>query len=128
VVPTIVPLYAALITFILVILTFRVILLRNRLKVGVGSGGHPSLERAMRAHGNFIEYVPLALILLLLCELNGAASTTLHGLGIALILGRLAHAWGLSTSEGTSAGRAAGIVLTMLVLIGAAARLLLHYL
>jgi uncharacterized protein len=125
--PIITPLYAALAALILVVLTARVILLRNKLKVLVGDGGHIALERAIRAHGNFIEYVPLGLLLILLCELTGAAAATLHGLGAALIVARLAHAWGLSNSEGVSAGRGVGIVLTIFVLIGAAVRLLLHY-
>jgi uncharacterized membrane protein YecN with MAPEG domain len=126
-IPTITPLYAALAALILVALTFRVILLRNKFKVPVGDGGHIEVERAIRAHGNFIEYVPLALLLILLCELTGASARTVHGLGAALIVARLAHAWGLSANEGVSAGRGIGIILTIFVLIGAAVRLLLHY-
>jgi uncharacterized membrane protein YecN with MAPEG domain len=126
-VPTITPLYAALAALILFILTFRVILLRTTHKVLLGSGGHAGLEKAMRAHGNFIEYVPLALILILLVEMTGAAPATVHGLGIALIVARLLHAWGISTSDGPNFGRAVGIIVTGLVLLGGAARLLMHY-
>jgi uncharacterized membrane protein YecN with MAPEG domain len=126
-IPIITPLYAALAGLILIVLSARIIVLRNKFKVGIGDGGHIELGRAVRAHGNFIEYVPLALLLILLCELTGAAAGTVHGLGAALIVGRLAHAWGLTSSEGISPGRGLGIVLTLLVLIGASARLLLHY-
>jgi uncharacterized membrane protein YecN with MAPEG domain len=121
------PLYAALAGLLLAILTFRVIGLRLGKKIMFGDGGEPALLRATRAHGNFIEYVPLALLLILLVELTGGASGTVHGLGIGLIVARILHAGGVLLVDGPSTGRAAGIVLTILVIVGAAARLLLNY-
>jgi uncharacterized protein len=38
---------------------------------------------------NAAEYVPLALVLMLILELNGASAAWLHVLGIALVVGRL---------------------------------------
>jgi len=127
VIPTITPLYAALAALILVFLTFRVIGLRRGKKVAFGDGGVPELVHAIRAHGNFVEYVPFALLLILLVELTGGARGTVHGLGAALIAARLFHLWGVLPVNGPFFGRALGIVLTLLVILGAAARLLMHY-
>ena len=63
---------AAILTIIFVKLSFAVIGLRRKNKVGLGSGGYDDLERAIRAQGNFAEYVPIGLILIACLELNGA--------------------------------------------------------
>src|SRR3546814_3776476 len=62
------PLYAALCGLLLMVLSVRVILLRRAMKVGLGDGDQPVLRRAIRVQANCAEYVPLALILLLLLE------------------------------------------------------------
>jgi uncharacterized membrane protein YecN with MAPEG domain len=117
---TVTPLYAALAAVILLALSFRVIALRRRLAVGLGTGGHSALEQAVRSHGNFTEYTPIGLILIGTAELAGAGAGWLHAVGILLIAGRVAHAFGLAKSRGSSAGRAVGIVFTMAALtIGA---------
>lgn len=54
-------------------------------------GGHPSLARLMRAHGNFAEYVPFILLLMLIGELNHSPHVLLHSMGTLLILGRMCH-------------------------------------
>jgi len=110
------PLYVALAAVILLVLTVRVILLRRRLAVGIGAGGHQELELAIRCHGNFTEYVPLVLILLASAELSGVGAAQLHAIGILLVAGRVLHAWGLARSRGTTFGRASGIVLTVAAL------------
>jgi uncharacterized protein len=48
----------------------------------------------------------------------------LHGMGIALTLGRLLHVWGLMRSPNESVGRTAGIGLTWLALALGAIRAL----
>ncbi len=111
------PIYAALLGLLLLVLAGAVVRLRGKHKVGIGDGGHEDLALAGRAHANFIEYVPIALILLLLLEYRGVPAWALHGLGGGLLLGRLLHAWGLSQSRGTSPGRAIGILLTWAVLL-----------
>jgi uncharacterized membrane protein YecN with MAPEG domain len=55
-------------------------------KVGLGGGGHDDLERAIRAQGNFAEYVPFGIILIICLELNGAPWWLVSILGIALIM------------------------------------------
>lgn len=107
------PLYAALCAILLIALSLRVARLRKTLKVGIGDGGERALQKAIRVQGNFIEYVPMALLLLFLLELSRQAPFwVLHLLGAGLLLGRVLHAIGLSTTAGLSFGRMVGILLT----------------
>ena len=118
---TVTPLYAGLAGLLLLILSFRVVRLRQRLRVDLGDAGQPPLTQAIRAQANFIEYTPLVLLLILLLELAGSSRALLHGLGIVIVAGRIAHAYGLSTNPGLSAGRLVGIICTWLALLVAAA-------
>jgi len=86
---------ASLLTIIFIKLSFAVIGLRRKNKVGLGTGGHDDLERAIRAQGNFAEYVPLGIILLACLELNSAPWWLVAILGSTLIVGRLVHAKGI---------------------------------
>jgi uncharacterized membrane protein YecN with MAPEG domain len=113
-------LYAGLATLLLLVLSVYVIRLRWRYLVGIGDGGQPVLARAIRVHGNFIEYAPIGLILLFLIERANYAHWIAHALGLALVVGRLAHAWGLSRDDGPSIGRALGVTLTFGMLLIAA--------
>jgi hypothetical protein len=118
---SIVLLYAGLLGLLLLALSGQVVRLRWRYRVGLGTGSSPELERAVRAHANFCEYVPLALVLMIGLSLAGAApGWALHALGLALLVGRLLHAFGLSRSAGASRARQAGTILTWLVLLVAA--------
>jgi uncharacterized membrane protein YecN with MAPEG domain len=116
--PVITPLYAAVAALMPISLSVRVIGMRRRRRVSIGDGEDEILARRIRAQGNFIEYVPMALVLLLLLELGGASAWLLHGLGIALLVGRLVHAWSLAAHNGT--GRIIGMGLTFGVLVVAA--------
>lgn len=97
--------------------------LRWRLRAGQGDGGDRDLAKAIRVHGNAIETMPIALLLMFGYELGGGSATLLHACGVLLIVGRLAHAQGLSKTFGASAGRIAGtttlftVVLVLAVLI-----------
>ncbi|NKI34953.1 hypothetical protein HFP89_07225 [Wenzhouxiangella sp. XN79A] len=121
--PTITLFYAGLSALILLGLSARVVALRRKHQVGIGTGAINTLERAVRAQANFTEYVPLALLLIALLELQGVAGAVVHALGALLVIGRVLHALGLNRSAGTSMGRLVGTVLTWLVLLagGAAA-------
>ncbi len=116
----IVAFYAGINGSIALVLSLLVIRLRMKTRTGLGTGGHPELERAIRVHGNFVEYVPLILLLLLIDAWLGIAPLWLHVLGIALTVARLAHAWGISHNPGTSVGRFIGINVTLLTLLAAA--------
>jgi len=120
------PLYAALLTFIYLFLSARVIRLRRRHLIGLGYGELDELQRAVRIHGNFAEYVPLALLLLFFLEWGHWEAWVLHGLGILLLLGRLFHAYGLTLHSGKSHGRVLGMVCTFTMLITSAALCLYH--
>ena len=125
--PAITSLYAAILTFVLVALILRIVGLRWKLKIGMGDGGDRVLIKAMRAHGNFIETAPWALLLMVLLEMNQAASPmALHVYGSALVTARLLHAWGISNHSGFTYGRGAGMVLTAIVMVTGAVLLLLH--
>jgi hypothetical protein len=82
----------------------------------MGAGGDAVLEQRIRAHGNFIESVPIALVLLYLLEQAGADPVYIHAFGIALVLARVAHAQGISGTAGRSAGRFYGSIGTLLVI------------
>jgi uncharacterized membrane protein YecN with MAPEG domain len=115
--PAITLLYAGISALILLGLSARVVGLRRKHQVGIGTGAVTALERAVRAQANFTEYVPLALLLIALLELNGLDAWMIHGLGAVLVIGRVLHAQGLNRSAGTSAGRFIGTLLTWLVLL-----------
>ncbi len=116
--PLITPLYAALAAVILIVLALRVIGARRSRRVALGDGADEDLARRIRAQGNFTEYAPLALVLILLLELGGAPARQLHALGAALILGRIVHAWSLTAQSGN--GRLIGMTLTIFVLAAGA--------
>lgn len=110
------PLYIGLAAILLIVLSARVMQLRGKHQVGIGDGGHQDLALAIRVQANFVEYVPVALLLLLCLDLVGDAKWIVHVLGILLLVGRVLHAYGLAQSPGRTFGRAAGIVLTLFVI------------
>ena len=118
-------LYAALLGLLGAALTINVIRKRVAFKVDAGDGGNPALAQAIRAHANFAEQTPLALLLILCAEATGASAIVLHGLGAALLFARLANAWGLSHSLGATMQRQVGAGLTLLV-IGVSALVTLY--
>ena len=114
-------LYAGLLALLLVLLALRVVRLRWKFRVGLGDGGERAMTRAIRVHGNATEHVPVALLLLLVAELNRAGPTLLHVCGAVLVVARLLHAVGLGKSAGASWQRAAGTVGTLGVIVVLAA-------
>ncbi|MDH3335114.1 MAG: MAPEG family protein [Rhodospirillaceae bacterium] len=120
---SITPIYAAIFALILVGLSSYVIKMRYKHRVSLGDGGNKEMLKAIRAHGNFIEYVPMSLILLAMLELGGENPAVLHTFGVALLVGRALHAPGLNF-KGTTKLRQIGMVLTFGVLIGLALRII----
>ena len=115
--PSITATVAALLGLLAVFLTFRVIALRVRFRVNAGDGGQAALAQAIRAHANLIELAPLALLLLAFVEWSIAWRGVILVLGIALLVARLASAWGLSHSLETGNARKLGAGLTSLVVV-----------
>jgi len=109
--------YLALNAWLLLALTLLVIHHRRRAGVGLGDGGDPALQRAIRAHGNAIETMPLQLLLLLLLELAGYGPVWLHLFGAAILASRLLHALGMSRRSGLSRGRFVGTVVSILLML-----------
>lgn len=94
-------LYAAPLGIAFTALSLRVSLHRLKLKCAVGDQGDPGLATSIRLQQNFIEYVPITLILLALCEAQGAAGWTLHLAGLSLLVSRAAHYRGYATKKGS---------------------------
>ena len=122
--PTIVPTYAAVLVLIFVLLSARVIQMRASAKIGLGHGNNPVMERRIRVHGNFAEYVPLALLLLLCMELQSQSRILIHVLCIALIAARVVHAIGVTPVKENFPMRVASVLTTFAVLIVASVMLL----
>lgn len=118
------PYYAAALAVFYVVLTVMVIRQRFKFRVGLGDGQQPELVKVVRIHGNFAEYVPFLLLLLLILEMQGAALWQLHLVGALTLGGRLCHAVGLLLSSGTSAPRFIGVLSTFGALLSAALFLL----
>jgi uncharacterized membrane protein YecN with MAPEG domain len=107
---------AAILGMIYMVLTARVAAARIKGKVMLGddgaSGEQPSaLLKAIRAHGNFAEYVPLALILLAAVEALRAPHLLCLALAAMLVLGRVLHPIGIALPA-PNFPRAAGAMLT----------------
>lgn len=118
--PVIVPSYAAVLALVYIALSARVIEGRRQYRINLGDGANDDMERRIRAHGNFAEYVPLALLLLLMDELRGLSPLLLHLLCLSLLGGRVSHAWGVARREHDFRFRVGGVALT-LTTIGLAA-------
>ena len=119
------PYYAAIFGLIFVILSFRVIRIRQRLGVAIGDGEDPGLHRAIRVHGNFTEYVPFALLLVYFAEDISQNTLFGHALGSLLLLARLSHAYGVSQLRENLRFRVFGLFVTGCVICGAAVLILL---
>ena len=120
--PIIVPTYAAVLAIAYMLLSLRITRVRQSARVSLGTGGNTDLERRIRVHGNFGEYVPFALLLLAFVELQGHSPALIHTLCLLLIAGRAAHAYGLTT--GALRFRVAGVIATVFVFSSAAVALL----
>lgn len=98
-------------------LALTALVIAGRAKSGISllDGGDTALTRRMRAHGNFTETAPVALLLLGLLELAAAPRGLLLGLAGLFVAGRVLHAVGVVT-QGDSWARRLGMVATLLVL------------
>ena len=114
-------LYAAILTLLLMVLAINVTVHRRRLKVSLGAGADPLMMRMMRIHGNAAEYIPIALLLMMVYELNGGSHAALHLCGGAMVLGRVLHAAGVWGSNAPNSGRVLGQALTWLAILALAA-------
>jgi len=111
--------FAAVLSLFLIVLSFRVLDLRGS---PVTKFFHKpnreidpnDLERAIRGHGNLIEYAPLFLILMLALELSDASVTLLYISGIIFSLGRFMHGIAFSFMKKNVFLRIGGMALTFI--------------
>ena len=90
---------------------------RTKESVSIGDGGSEFVIRRMRAHANFVESAPFVLILIAALEATSGTNNWLWGLGIAYIIGRLAHGLGMDGGS-LGKGRMVGTLITMITLLG----------
>lgn len=114
--PHVTALYAGLLGLIATVISFMVGRLRGGPDgVSIGDGGRIELIAAMRRHANFVEVVPLALILIGLLEMNRVGDGVIHALGATLVVGRISHAYGFRADGSQAIFRTIGAVLSLLV-------------
>jgi len=117
--------YAGFLALIYIFLTYRVVRLRMATKTHLGDGGHLGLITAVRAHGNFAEYVPLALILMTILNMQGTNGGLIHIIGLTLVAGRMIHAY--SISQNLIKLRPVGMILTLSAMALASILLIIGY-
>ena len=117
--------WTALLLILMVVLAFRVINQRRKNQVLLGDGGHDSLVVAGRTFGNAAEYIPAGIAALVLLTVLHSSIYVIHLIGAILFVGRLIHAFSLSTTKLTL-GRMVGMVLTVAAYVIAAITLLLY--
>ena len=108
-------LYVALNAFILFYLANATGAIRRKLRVMVGDGGQPALQKIMRGHANAIEIMPMTFLLLLIAALMGLPAWAIHGLGIVFTVGRAIHAWHFAHDDSPFRYRIVGFGLSVLV-------------
>jgi uncharacterized membrane protein YecN with MAPEG domain len=116
--------YAGLLGIVFIALEVPIGIMRSRTGISLGDGANPDLTVLIRRHANFVEHVPLALLLLALLELNGGARGLLHVLGTALLLARLIHPFGLDVHVMRRPPRGFGAAVTSLVILVASGALI----
>lgn len=117
-------LFAAILAIMQVVFTLRVGLFRRDNRISLGDGGNEELLKRMRAHGNFVETVPMALILLMLNELSFLSPVGLYSLGTVLVVARLMHYASIAFNTPVLF-RMIGMSATLLVILVSAILLLL---
>ncbi|WP_299946379.1 MAPEG family protein [uncultured Microbulbifer sp.] len=111
-------LYTGLCAILIIYLAVRVVQFRRTKKLGMGTGNDLFNEIRVRVHANAIEYIPIALLLLLVAELSGLARMWLHFFGSAFLLSRVCHAYGLSAGKGGAhMGRFWGTLISWVVIL-----------
>lgn len=113
-----VALYAGLNAALLVVLAINAGIRRSGDSIQPGTMGEGALTRAIRAHGNYTENAPIALIVLVALALTNTAALPIHVLGATLTIGRIAHAFGMMNPKHPNVLRFIGNIMTWLALLG----------
>lgn len=123
---SITPIYAGFVALIFATLSFRVSLVRFRLRVSYGDGGDRTLGTAIRLQGNSAEYLPLGLIMIALIELSQGPGWVVHLFGVMLITGRALYIYGYGSTPMVLPARQAGMLTTYAMIAFSGAYLLAH--
>jgi uncharacterized membrane protein YecN with MAPEG domain len=59
-------------------------------------------DATLRVQANFVENVPLAVVLMYLVELSGVGVVAMHAFGLSLVALRVLHVWGLDRAPGAN--------------------------
>jgi hypothetical protein len=110
-------LYAGILGVLMLVLAMRVSRARMESGASLSTDATPKLVEAIRRHGNFIEWVPFALLLMLIGELDGMSPLALHAAGAALVVARVLHPLGVKVDVMPHPLRAAGATLTFVVVL-----------
>jgi len=121
------PMFAALLGLMYIALSLNVIRLRLKGSVSLGSAGNENLEKAIRIHGNFAEYVPFSLIMLWFLEHLAMSSGLVFGLCILLLVSRISHFMGMLNPISLMIFRKLGMIGTFLVILITSLSLLWFY-
>lgn len=115
-------LYAGILAVFALFLSARAGTFRGKAGVSILYGEPTNMELAerVRRHQNFLEYVPMLLILMGVIELGGGNVIFLHAVGVLLIAARVAHAVGLKHDDMGHIGRLIGAGGTALLTLIAA--------
>jgi uncharacterized protein len=111
-------LYASLLTILAIFLALRNGVIRGKTKTMLGEGDSPELLQSIRAHGNLMEHAPIALMLLLLLEMQGIADWKLHLIGSSFFLCRILHAYGITISRESTPYRVVGALGSWMLMLG----------
>jgi uncharacterized protein len=110
-------LYVAVNALVMLVLGMLVVRARVTTKTPIGDGGNDTMMRAIRAHANNTENVPVPLLMMIVVNSLGASFWIIHLIGVPLTIGRICHAIGLSGNVGPSLLRLVGMTLTWVALI-----------
>ena len=125
--PMVTMLYAGLLGLMAIAVAFPAGSPRGKLNIPIGDGGHTELIRAMRRQANFIEWVPLVLVLIGLLEVSGVGKTAIHVLGAGLVVARACHALDFRADTMQAPGRFVGAAGTALITLVTSIWLIVRY-
>lgn len=114
-------LFAACFGVVMLVLWINVTKTRAAMSISIGDGGDVALHEKVRRHGNFMEWVPMTVLLLALAEAQGAGASWLYAAGGLALIGRLVHPFGLRADNAAHPARIVGNmgnILAVLILIG----------
>lgn len=121
------PLFAAIFGLMYIALSINVVRHRFGNNISLGTGQNQDLERAIRTHGNFMEYVPFTLLLMWFIETLTLSANAVFWLGSILVIARVSHAFGMFYPKQLMVLRKFGVVATFGVIIKASISILQYY-